>query len=131
MSCATMPDIGEKIPTARLTLARGDSWEALAKFTLVSVTGDPVDLSDDTLSATVSKDVGGTSIFSPTINISDPTSGQALIYISADQSLLLTPGVYANDSAGQYWLVVRMITPDDQRTTLFRAIICCIPGVSS
>lgn len=126
--CDVLPDIGEKIPTAKLTLARGDSWQALITCALQS-DGTPLDLTGQGVSASVMKDLGDVVIFAPTVDLTDPTHGKFMLSISVEQSSLLTAGVYQNDSAGQYWLLVRMATTDGQQSTLFRALIQCIPGV--
>ena len=132
MTCYTgnLPEIGEKIPTAQLTLSRGDAWESLITLTQTTVTGEPINLTGATMAAYVSKELGEDALFQPTVVTVDPINGKFTVAITAEQSATLTPGVYANDSAGQYWLLVRMTTTDGQPTTLFRAIISCVAGVS-
>lgn len=124
MNCY-LPEIGNVPALARLSISSGDTWSRPFSLKTGTSDGAAVDLTEDTLSAFVMKDLDGTVLFSPTIvEDVDPTTGSFVMSIDADQSAMLVPGVYDGDSAGQYWLLLRL-----NSTTIMKLVLQCLPGI--
>lgn len=125
MSCY-LPEIGNVPVLARLSISSGDSWSRPFSLKTGADGTTPIDLTSKVVAATVMKDLDGTELFAPTVVIdADPTTGNFVMTIDADMSAMLTPGVYAGDEDGQYWLLVRVDT-----TTLLKFVINCLPGIA-
>lgn len=109
-------EIGSKPASAILSIVRGDQWR---RAMFLTDGADPFDATGATLSATVTKTIGGDEIFAPAIAAVDATEGEFTIDITEAQSDLLTAAA-PNDPKGQHWLTILIVDSAEVTTTLAR-----------
>lgn len=119
-------EIGNAPAKAQLTIVRGDAWYRTMRMKTGSATGPAVDLTGSVVSAAVYRSLGGPVLFDAMVAVIDALEGVVEIGISAEQSLMLKGGAYADDTSGEHWLVIRLRGTNGREASLVHARIRAI-----
>lgn len=119
-------EIGNAPAKAQLTIVRGDAWYRTMRMKTGSATGPAVDLTGSLVIAAVHRSIGGPVLFEATVTVVDAVEGAVEVSISAEQSLSLKGGSYADDTLGEHWLVIRLRGADGREVALVHARIRAI-----